>query len=270
MNNRKLVASLYILAGILVVGAIISSVFKIEQVSALVPSLLVSLLFVYIVIDRRRSNNLASTRYNNLVKRINNLNSALTAYSSDLKLQFKASSIDARMENIAGDLKLLQKQFDEISDRSTSATTETKVPGSSSATITTPVALKRTPQAGICSVYTLGLDLNISTIDGNVTESVVPSALPRKTEIPAGAPLLVDESGFSRGAWKSFGIQDDEFILGRLHSFEQVVKERQMSVVVLKADDLPEHLDIFTTWGSSVWSMDDAIAQLRSIEQRMV
>lgn len=270
MNNRILIVSVYLLVGILVVGAIILSIFSLERVAILIPSLLVSLLFVYIAIDRRRSNNLASTRYNNLVKRINNLNSALAACSSDLKLQLKASSMDARMESIAGDLKLIQEKVEEISDRSTSPTTETKIPGSSSATMKTPVALNRTSQAGTSSVYTLGLDFNIATIDGNATEPVVPSALPRKTEIPAGAPLLVDESGFSRGAWKSFGIQDDEFILRRLHSFEQVVKERRMNVVVLKADDLPEHLDMFTTWGSSAWSMDDAIAQLRSIEQRMV
>lgn len=102
---------------------------------------------------------------------------------------------------------------------------------------------------GARRVLTIGRDLTETRFGELPSEAVLPGAIPPGATLPVQTLLVIDELGFARGAWKSFGGDFDEFLLAELNSVHRLVRERRVRVFTIRADEAPAHLSFTRSWG---------------------
>lgn len=134
--------------------------------------------------------------------------------------------------------------------------TEVKAPGSPS------------PTGGAVKVLTLGRDPLETEIDGLRTGALLPGTIPSRAALPASVVLLIDESGFSRGVWKSFGGEYDDFVLSELDAVRRLVSDGRVHVITILSENTPERFRVTRSWGVVASNPDEADQLLRSATRR--
>lgn len=121
---------------------------------------------------------------------------------------------------------------------------------------------------GLVRVLTLGRDPLETDIDGLRTAALFPGAIPSRASLPASVVLIIDESGFSRGVWKSFGGSYDDYLLSELEAVRQLVGDGRVRAITLTSDNTLERFRITRSWGVVASSSAEADQLLRAAAKR--
>lgn len=116
---------------------------------------------------------------------------------------------------------------------------------------------------GLARVLTLGRDPLEIDIEGLRTAALFPGAIPSRASLPPSAVLVVDESGFSRGVWKSFGGPYDDYLLSELIAVRRLVADGRVRTITMTSEDTPERFRLTRTWGVSASNPGEANQLLR-------
>lgn len=151
---------------------------------------------------------------------------------------------------------------------STSKVAAVRQPSSQKAGAETRVPGTHRSSNGSVRVLTLGRDPLESEIDGLRTVPLLPGAIPSRAALPASVVLMIDESGFSRGVWKSFGGEYDEFTLSELEAVRRLVGDGRIHVITLLAENTPVRFQLTRSWGLVASKPAEAEQHLRSAIRR--
>lgn len=102
---------------------------------------------------------------------------------------------------------------------------------------------------GIARVLTLGRDPLETDIDGLPTVALLPGAIPSRASLPASVVIVIDESGFSRGVWKSFGGHYDDYLLSELEAVRRLVDDGRVNAITLTSEDTSVRFRGTRSWG---------------------
>lgn len=262
MTMSILTRLLLILSGVGMLGSFAAVLTGFPSFGLLIASVAILVSVWSLALIMRRSIRLLSTRANNLNTRVSALKHGYDA-SRKVADEFNKNLIDIKASQSA--LQDLIKRIESSIDgmpMSSCDNHQPKQPSLSGATITSIVGSEGAiPALPSASVMAVGLTEKHAYLGGQAVRHITPFSIPALAEVKSGGILVVEESGFHRGVWKTFGEQYDTYILESLSRLGDLVDRRALKVHIVVSDDTPAHLRQPRSWGT----VTESIAEVETL-----
>lgn len=266
MKTSLFTKSLMILSGVGMLGGFAAVLAGFPSIGFLLVSVSILASVWSLAFIMRRSMHLVSTRTNNLYARV----SALKADYDELRrmaVELNDKVVDLKRSQSASEnlLKSIEASIDEATMPSPeNRHAKQQLP---SRTIIAPnlektADLRVQPSTGVLGV---GLAEEYRYLGGQAVRHITPFSIPAIAEVKSGSILVVEESGFHRGVWKSFGEQYDTYVLESLCRLSDLVERRALNVHIVLSDNTPAHLRQPRSWGSVAESIEEVESSMSSL-----
>lgn len=252
--EAKVLGGIVAVTAVLAVAAIIAGLWQISGILA-VCLILESVLLMLVVL--RRISNLSSTQGKNTKTRLAQLSETTNQMRSSVSaLDAKVARVESAQSALKSSLGDMKKQISQTANsgslpQATGSATRTEKP-----TISVIPESGKTRNVADVDIYTVGRRPDDTSLGTSGVVQIYPSSIPAPATVKAGSIVLIDESGFQRGAWKSFGQQHDSYLLGALNDLQRLVQNRGLEVHTVVVDDTPGPFRVTRSWGEVVSSVE--------------